>query len=183
MELKQYLKLIQKNITFIGILTIVGLILGLYSAKLLPSGYKQSQVFFVTQSTADESPNTLYKQDRALNYTDSAVSIIQSDDFLLSAQISQSTVEVKKLAPQVIKITLTSQSREKSTQDLSTILLRFNEKTEQILQSKTIQLTPIGIAPTPVFFALNSKILAIFGALIGFISSAAILALTSYFKL
>ncbi len=183
MELKIYIKLIQKNLIFIGILTVIGIVLGFYVAGFLPSGYKQNQTLFVSETEKNETPNPLLKQDRALNYTDSAVSIIQSEDFLLSAQITNSQIEAKKLAPQVIKITLTSQSAEISKQDLSTIILKFNEKTQQLLGDKSIQLIPIGPTPTPNHFALNNKILASFGALIGIISSAAILALVSYLKL
>lgn len=183
MELKTYLKIIKKNLIFISIFAVIGVILGFYSTNFLPSGYIQNQTLFVSDTGKYENPNSTIKQDKALNYTDSAVSIIQSEDFLLSAQITNSKIEVKKLAPQVIKITATSQSAEISRQDLLSSVEKFNEKTQQLLGDKSIQLTPIGSTPTPTYFALNNKILATFGALIGIISSAAILALVSYLKL
>lgn len=183
MELKQYLKLIQKNIIFICILAALGAFLGFYSAGFLPSGYRQSQTFFVSESAKNENPESSFKQERVLNYTDSAVSIIQSEDFLLSLQVSQSKIEAKKLASQVVQLTSTNQSAEKSKQDLLIVVSKFNEKTEQLLGDKSIQLAPIGIAPEPAYFALSNKILPIFGASIGIIISAAILALVSYLKL
>lgn len=183
MELNIYLKLIKKNFIFIIIFAVVGTLLGFYSTGFLPSGYSQNQTFFVSETEIEKNPSLLTNQDKALNYTDSAVSIIQSEDFLLSAQITNSQIEAKKLAPQVIKLTSISHSSETSKQDLSTAVLKFNEKTQQLLGNKSIQLTPIGPAPNPTYFALNSKILAMFGATIGIISSAAILALVSYLKL
>ena len=183
MEFKVYLKIIKNNVIFIGIFTVIGVILGFYSAGFLPSGYRQNQTLFVSETEKDEDPAPLFRQDKALSYTDSAVSIIQSEDFLLSAQITNSQIEAKKLAPQVIKITVTSQSAETSRQDLSTSILKFNEKTQQLLGDKSIQLIEIGPTTIPTHFALNNKILASFGALIGIVSSAAILALVSYLRL
>jgi capsular polysaccharide biosynthesis protein len=183
MEFKIYLKIIKNNFIFISIFAVIGMLLGFYSANFLPSGYRQNQTFFVSETKKDGESSLLSKQDKASVYTDSAVGIIESEDFLLSAQILNSQIEAKKLAPQVIKITVTNQSAEISKQDLSTAISKFNEKTQQLLGDKSIQLVPIGPTPAPTHFALNTKIMASFGALIGIISSAAILALLSYLKL
>lgn len=181
MEFKQYLKIFQKNFIFIAILVISGLALGFYSSRILPSGYRQSQVVFVSD-TQSNNPDFAQKQDRAINFTDSASSIIPSEDFLNSISISQTSVEVKKLAPQVLKITTASQSAEKSRQDLENIISKFNEKTENFIGDKDIQLKPVGVTPEPTHFALSMKVLGVFGALIGFIASISIISLATYFK-
>lgn len=181
MEFKQYIKLIQKNLAFIAILIFVGLFLGLYSSRFFPSSYRQSQVLFVSD-TQSINPEFNKNQERAINFTDTAASIIPSEDFLNSIQISQTSVDVKKLAPQVLKITTSSQSASKSKQDLETIVLKFNEKTENLTGDKSLQLKPVGVMPGPSHFVLDSKILAIFGAFIGLTVSVSIIALAAYFK-
>lgn len=182
MEANQVIKIVKKNIAFLLILASVGAILGYYSNKLLPSGFKQTRVFFVANSKGQE-PGNFIGQDPAINFTDSAANIIPSPDFLLAAQVSQSAVEVKKLAPQLLRITVTSASPAQSQQDLSTLVASFNDKIPQLTGDDSIQLTPVGVSPQVAYFALNAKILTLFGALLGTISAITILAVFQYLKL
>lgn len=182
MEANQIIKIVKKNIAFLLILASVGAILGYYSNKLLPSGFKQTQVFFVTNSHKQESSNFI-GQDPAINFTDSAANIIPSPDFLVSAQIYQSTVEVKKLAPQLLRITVTSAQAAQSQQDLDALVTGFNAKIPQLTGDDSIQLTPVGASPQAAYFALNAKILTLFGALLGTIVAITIVAVFQYLKL
>lgn len=183
MEPNQYLKILKTNLIFVAILVLVGAFLGFYSSHLLPSGYKQSQVFFVSQILEDKTKSSGFAQPEAVGFTDSAVSILESQDFLLSTQISQSSVEVKKLANQVLKITVSSETEEQSKKDLASLVSNFNDKVSSFLGDNEVQLTPVGSSPQASYFALSSKVLALFGALLGLMSALALLALASYFKL
>lgn len=183
MEAKDYIKIIKKNLIFIILLTGLGAFLGFYSGKFLPSGYKQSQVFFVSQVTQSQDQSSLLTHEQAVSFTDSAQSILQSPDFLLSSQIFQSSVEVKKLANRVLKITVSSQTEERSKKDLGVVVANFNNKVSNFLGNGHLQLTPVGDLPHASYFALDTKILSVVGALLGLISAIAILALANYFKL
>lgn len=181
MEAKELIKIARRNLIFFIIFALVGALVGFYSNKLLPSGYRQSRVLFVTSSKVSE-PNAIIVQDPATNVADSAVSVIPSQDFLLYSQV-KSTVEVKKLAPLVIRITATSHSPEQSQQDLETLISSFNTKISQLRSDASVQLAPVGTNTQASYFAFNSKILTLFGALIGVAAAITILAVSLYLKL
>lgn len=181
MEAKKYLKIIRENVIFLVILVVVGAALGFYSTKLLPAGYLFSQVYFVSSSQPTTSDNI--REDKAITFTDSAVSILESRDFQQAAEITESSVDVKKLAHQVISITVTSNKPAKSQSDLFTLVTNFNVSVADWLGSNSVQLKPVGVPNNPSFFALDKKVMTGFGALIGLIASVSVLAVVRYFKL
>lgn len=183
MELKNLVKLLKQDLYFIVGLVLAGALIGLYSTRFLPATYRQSQVFFISgPEAAGSSQDLFYKEENARNFTDTAVAILQSEEFIKSQ--APIALEARKLAPQVIRITVQSASRENLTSSLENVSASFNQKIASLQEAtRSSRLVPIAKAQEPSFFALNRATISAFGAVLGLIFSILSIALKYYFKI
>lgn len=189
MELKQILKLVRNQAYFVVALIFLGAIIGAQSAKFFPSGYSKSQLFFLTTTQASNQAQNnyfapYYAQENARNFTDTAVALLGSEEFLKEARPAGASVNVRKVAPQLIRITAQSPNPSDLDEPLEQISQVFNQKIAAISQDAyASQLKEVSLPTVPTFFALNAQILAAAGAILGLASSLLVIGLKVYFKL
>ena len=181
MELKEYLKIIKKYLTFIAICAVGGAALGAFSTKFLPKGYNLSQTVFlappqsITQGTYNYEG--FYAQEKARNFTDTAVAILESEDFKSEVTANDQALSVKKLAPQVIRLIAIGQSPASSQDLMAKTINTFNKKFIDL------SLKPIGQSPKPTFQASSRKVYTTAGFVLGLVTAVVVISLKTYFKL
>lgn len=178
---------LKKYFLFIIILSVCGAAIGYNLAKFLPSGYKQTQLFFLTPETAQDQDTNLGKyfiQENSRNFTDTAVAILQSTEFQSEVLKPGQVLTVRKIAPQVIRLTYTHSTLNSDDPKLIDVAGHFNQKIENLLQStSSAQLKPIEQVSEPSFSALNKYVLLAGGFLIGALFAVFIIGLKVYLKL
>lgn len=181
MDLKDYIKILAKNAFFIIILALIGAAVAFSSTGFLKSGYKNETVYFLIISGTGNLDAA--KKIDPTNITDTAVAVLTSPDFLKEASTGSLSIGAKKLAPQVIKLTITSQSPELSKNSQAPVIEKFNQKLAIFVPEASLKLEPLGEEGQSFQQVLNSKILAVFGALVGLLASLVIIAIIRYLKL
>ena len=189
MELKEYIKVFKKYFAFILLVSATGALIAYIQTKSLPSGYSLTQTFYLAGPASLSSDyftyEGFYAQEKARNFTDSAVAILDSDDFKSDVGEGSQNLTVRKMAPQVIRLTASAPNAE-STQKLMTKTINiFNEKSITFADSKfSLSLKPISQKTTqPALSKINKKIVTIFGLLLGFAFATFVVSLKTYFKL
>lgn len=186
MELKNAIDLLKNNIFFLIFFIILGAVIGYQSAQFLPSGYNQSQLFFVTKPQTDQQSDSYegyYSQENARNFTDTAAAILEDSQLLRQSLKDSQTATIRKVAPQVIRITLQSRKKENLAGSINQIAGSFNSKVADLTQSESpISLKPVSQASEISFFALNPLVLSLFGATLAIIAALFIIFLKTYFK-
>ena len=171
MELNQYIKLLKKNTLFILVLSVLGLTLATFMTKSLPSGFGQTQTFYINAPIIqDEENSAFFTQERARNFTDSAVSILESSDFKNEVLLSPGqAISAKKTAPQIIQISSSAQNSNDAQALMQKSVKTFNSKLVQFSQSQSpMQIQPVGQPQNPAEIVVNTKIFSLFCLLLGF---------------
>src|SRR3990167_8112945 len=107
MELKDFLKILKSYLAVIIVLAIVGAAGGFYSTRYFSSGYHHIQDFFLVdpsvQSISVENikSENFFTQEKARDFTDTAIAILESPDFKSENIGTGDELIVRKLAPQV----------------------------------------------------------------------------------
>ncbi len=184
MELRQYIDIIKKNILIITLVTLLGAAVAFYFSLNFQSGYKFEQDFFLlSQGTlADTLQNSYYSAEKAINFTDTAVAILQSPDFANDLDIKGS-VATRKLAPRVIQITTITPDRQSAKTLMGQVVSSFNAKIGKLEPSSTFQINTIGKVPDSKPAGPSPKIVVVFGAAFGFVVSLVAIGLKTYFRL
>ena len=179
-------KILSKYIYLFIPIIILGAVIGAKSAKLLPSGYSQSQLFFLASPQESASQNNYYSpffsQENARNFTDTAAAIIRDEQFLNEVSADHPSVAVQKVAPQLIRITVTSPGANLA-QILDQIPQIYNQKITLLSEGSAATIKAVSPATTPVYFALSGPILAAVGAILGLLFSLIVIGLKVYLKL
>lgn len=187
MELKEYIRILKQNLLTIVIFTGLSVVIGmLYSSKLTP-GYKLEQVFFI-QSISDQSkgqiPSPIAQltdpsaMDEARNFTDTAVALLKSKDLNQSANVS-----VEKVAPQLIKVTVTAQNPNEAKSDMERVAINFNSKIENLIDQNSLQIKAVGSPPEAAANIIDKNIILALSFFIGLTLAVFIISLKNYFKL
>lgn len=180
MQLSNYLKILKKNFVFIVTLTALGAIVAFASTSFIKSGVIFERTLFV-KITETSSNINLRVDVQAL--TDTTVAYLQSTDFLNSTGSDGASVSVRKQAPQVVKLTVTSQSAVTSKEISKAVTSTFNQRVKDLISTAQVELVETGDPNEPAIQVLNSKILAVFGAFLGFTLSLVVMAISQYFKI
>lgn len=188
MELKKFLKIFTENLIFIVMLALGAAITTLMSANFLHSGYSISRVYFVSAPNQTETLqgynfDSFFRGENARNFTDTVVAILESEDFTGQVLEKGAALTTRKLAPQVVRITLSGENPQNLNQDIEKLALRFNMQIAELEGSSSSQLKPIGGVREPAFFALNKPILFVFGFVLGATIALFIIGLKNYFRL
>jgi len=187
MELREYIRLLRKNIGAVIVLVLFGALLSLLISAKLPSGYSQSQTFYIVapKETSREfyDYEGYFGQQKARDFTDTAVVLLGSDDFRREVNISDVSLTARKVAPQVIKLTTTAKSASEAKDALEKTSQSFNQKLVSLAgQDQALQIKPVGQVQPGYFTSPNKKILAVFGASLGFVFAVLVISLKTYFK-
>lgn len=184
MELTKFLKIFKENLAFIVIISLAVAAISTMSASFLPPLYSASRIYFVTGQSQKTSLNeNYYSQENARNFTDTAVAVLQSTDFAAQVVKTGDSLTVRKLAPQLIKITISAKNPSDLNANITSIASNFNNKIAQLEGSPSSQLAPIGQIGKPTFFALNKPILFAFGLILGSALAIFIVGVKNYFRL
>jgi len=179
MELKEFIRLFKKNALAVIFFILIGLVLSILISAKLPSGYNQSQTFYIVEPKENAGDfydyEGYYGQQKARDFTDTAVAILQSENF--------PNLTVRKVAPQVIKLTATAESADESENLLDRVKGSFNQELVSLSgQDQALQIRPIGQVQPASFVSPNKKLLAVFGASLGFVFGVLVVGLKTYFK-
>ena len=187
MEFKEYLKFFKKNIGILLLLVVLGVVLALVITYKLPSGYSQSRLFYIVgpkttaQTTYDYEG--YYAQQKARDFTDTAVAILESPDFTAEVGISSVSLSVRKVAPQVLRLTAVAKDAREAEDAIEKISQSFNLKLVDLAgYDPALKIKPIGKAQPSYFSSPNKKILGVFGGMLGFIFGILVVGLKVYFK-
>ena len=179
MELVEFLKFFKKNALAVIFFVFAGLVLSVLLSAKLPSGYSQSQTFYIVEPWKNAGAfydyEGYYGQQKARDFTDTAVAILQSENF--------PNLTVRKVAPQVIKLTATAESADESENLLDRVKGSFNQELVSLSgQDQALQIRPICQVQPASFVSPNKKLLAVFGASLGFVFGVLVVGLKTYFK-
>lgn len=196
MELKEYLKIIKKNLLLIAIVTLLSLLIGNFASKKLESGFRLEESFILLQANQPGGSNTqigqqiesadfsgYYAQEKARNFTDTAVAIFQNPDFSNHLTSPGAVISAQKLAPQLFKVTITSKNISEAKFDLDFLVLQFNQKLKSLSSQDFLQIAPLGTPKEPFISKFDPKIITTASALLGLTLSLFIIAIKSYFRL
>ena len=190
MDLREFLKIIKQNIIYIVALATFGAVIGFFSADFFGGGYHHSQLFFLSEPSIKASKDQNYRsesfflQEKSRNFTDTAVAILSSPDFQNEILNPQDSLSVRKVGPQVIRLTYISQQPESSNTQLAKAAEAFNTKIQGLAQSSTFaQLKPVAPASAPTYSKLYTQVLFVFGAVLGTAFALFIVSLKNYFRL
>ncbi|MBI3342037.1 hypothetical protein HY024_02855 [Candidatus Curtissbacteria bacterium] len=195
MELNDYLKIIRKNLLFIAVVTIVALLLGNFASKRLKNGFRLEQSFLIVttldQPTSQQTgqPSNSYdysgywEQEKARNFTDTAVALFQNPDFNASLLSPSTSIAVQKTAPQLFKVTISSANISDAKFDLDRLSVQFNQKLKTIAPQDSLQIIQVGTPQEPTLSKFDPKIITAASALLGLTISVILIAIKSYFRL
>lgn len=178
MELNSYLKFFKRFWIFILFCAFLGLVIAISLAKA-PSPYSLTQVFYLSSPkiTASDPSQSFYNQEMVRNFTDTAVAILNSPDFKSRILQPQETFFARKLAPQVIRLTATSQEPQETQVSMKKVIEIFNQRFASPLSLEEIAPQ----APTQRTF--NGKVVALAGFIIGFAFAIFVISTKTYLRL
>lgn len=180
MELKVYLKVFSKYWVLVVVLTLLGAIFGYLYTRLLPSGYRVTQTFFIAPAPAGEfNIEAFHAQEKARNFTDTATAIISSAPFQSQITARGQTITVKKNAPQVLTIS----AHALTADEAKNLMTRAEELFNSRFGSPGATLEEIGPAQTPQTILVTPMIYTLAGAILGFGFAIFVISLKTYFKL
>lgn len=179
MTLTGYIKILKANLLFILIICTVSAIAAYFSTNLLKSGFVDQRTFFLTiNDTAVQDKNNL----DTVGITDTIVAVLASPNLINSQSSRSISIGAKKQAQQIIELTVTSNDPQLSSRTSSQIIDSFNSKINQYVPGHNLQLAQISQDYTPAQRILNSKVLALSGAIFGFLLSALLILIARYLK-
>lgn len=177
MELINYLKLIRQYAAFILICAFTAAVLAYLASDSISSGYKKSQTYFL-------AIDNINQVDNANELTDTAVAVIQSDEFKQESATFMVSFSARKIAPYVIKITFTSQNESSLAYQTQIVEKMFNEKLKSLSQNPPeLRLVPLGAQNQITKTNLNKNVLAVFGIMIGALFAQLVIFAKTYLKL
>lgn len=183
MELKEYLKIITKNAWAILIFAAFGALIAFAISGRASATIQLEQLFFLpAQNVPSQQNSDYYSQERARNFTDTAVAILESPDFAMELT-SPGSLSVRKVAPQVIRLTTSANDHQSAKSRLDESVAAFNSKMQELTSSPSYELKAVGSGPHRTFAQPTKKVATIFGALAGGVFALFVIGLKNYFRI
>lgn len=189
MDINEIFLTLKRNAIFIVIFAIIGGFIGLSSSSIFSSGYQHSGTFFLTEPAVknnieDIRSDNFLQQEKARNFTDTAIAILQSADFQRNAVLPGDSLNVRKKAPQVISLVYSSSNIDEKNSNIFNLVSEFNSIVANLTESTPAsQLKPIGQLGNPLYSSTGKSTLVFAGSLIGVIFAILILSTKNYLKL
>lgn len=184
MELRDFLKIFLKDKGFIIGFAIIGALAAFIFVTKIPQGYSASLLFFLAAQDKEEtSMGSQFAQEKAANFTDTAVSLISSSEFAAKLS-SPANISARKLAPQLIRVTTTANSVAQVQDTISQIAPLFDRQIAS-LQGQNPKVSLVATSQTPPVSSNQPKMVAtvIFGFLLGFLFGLVSAGFKNYFRL
>jgi capsular polysaccharide biosynthesis protein len=188
MEFREYLKILKKNFLLIFILGIAGFLVSFVTVKKLPTGYEKSQLVYVVipKIAQNQTYNFegYFSQEKARNFTDTAIAILESPDFSGEILTPGEALNIRKVAPQVIRITAVANDSQSADSLITKTITGFNQKMFALTnEDQQPQIKLIGKSQPAVFTGQNPKIITAFGFLAGVFFAIFVISLKTFLKL
>lgn len=177
MEFKLYLKPFKKHFLFIIFLSFLGALVAFVLTSAV-SGWRVEQLFYLaTKATPPEATEAaFFNLENARNFTDTSVALAEKELTTLSAR----DITVRKVAPQLIRVSLTTADSETALSQIKKVPELLNPQVAS-LTNGTLTLSPIA-DPQITQTRLNKVIVSVFGFMIGTIFAIFTIGLAIYFK-
>lgn len=189
MELKKYLQIAKENALFLIAIILIGALSAYFTAPHINSGYRAQSIFYLTNQAQEASASQSYNfggyflQSTAINATDTAIAILESANFQSQLKNSGAATTIKKVAPQVIEITVISKDPDVPKSQIESIPGVFNAKMKELNSvGSALTLSPISNQINVSYYSLNSKVVALAGLVIGAVFAFLILGLKTYLE-
>ena len=187
MELKDYIQTFKKYTVFILILTAIGGLLAFVITSNIKPGYALSQTFFISSPASTEETNLsqnpdYFAQEKARNFTDTAVAILDSQDFKSLTVKEGQSLSVRKLSPQVIRLTTTSANPQETKTLMQKIPQEFNSKLSTLQPGSKISIKELAPVGQPSLIQADRRIFTLGGLALGFTLAIFALSLKLYLK-
>lgn len=188
MELRQYLKILRKNLALIIVFGGAGALIAFFLTLKLPSGYSQRSLFYLvpplTASPTSYNFEGYYAQEKARNFTDTAVAILESADFTQKVVESNQSLSVRKVAPQVVRLSAFAPSGEAARLLIEKAASRFNQELNNLSgQADSLKIVPIDSQRSSNYSSPNRLVYLLSGFLGGFLFALLAIGLKVYFRL
>lgn len=189
-ELTQYWKAIKKILPIVLPLAAVGLVAGVAYSLTLPKSYVASTTLYVFRTTGNIAPTTYdydgyYAQQAAQSYTDTVVGLLKTSDIASqAASIASSSsdaqsilagVSAKKVAPQLISLSVTRASSDQAKADLVALAKAVSQRSasfsDQFGRTYKVEMVngqPI-LEPASTSLPFNVLLGLVGGAVVGFV--------------
>lgn len=168
----------------------LGAVFGASSTKFFSSGFQHQRSYFLIDPTVErqvpENPNSesFSLQEKSRNFTDTAVAILDSIDFKSEVLENGDSLQVRKVAPQIIRLTLISNTSDPNFQKLEKVTNSFNLKIQNLTESTpSSMLKAIGPANSPVYSSFSRPILSAFGSILGVTFALLVIGLKNYYRI
>lgn len=166
---------------------IAGLAISFFVSTKANYPYKQTQLIFL-QTQGDESATAqnysgYYAQEKARNFTDTAVSILNSSDFQTEIRANTVSIDAKKLSPQLIRLTASTSHSQDQSVGLNQTIETLNSKIKNITGQNFIEAKSLSAPSQITYSAPDKKVIALAGLLAGFIFALCTISARVYFKL
>lgn len=184
MELKVYLEILKKYQIFIILTVIFSALMAFIIAAKTPQLYTASQTFYIlvpqSQETQEYQYEGFFAQEKAAKVTDTAVAILDSQDFKSQITGQNQSITIRKLAPQVIRLTAASQNQEDPQRLIEKTIASFNSQ----FSEQSISLKGVASIPNPTLKnKIDKQIITAAGSVFGLLFALLIISFKSYFKL
>lgn len=191
MEFKLYLKVAKRYWLFIVAASLAGALLATFAVSKMPQSYVLTQTFFITpapvQNFAQYHFEAYYAAEKARNFTDTAVAILNSADFGGQVVAGGQTLQVRKLAPQVIQIKAVAANPNEAKQLMARTVNTFNTKFifGQPLPADpgSFGLKEVAPAGEPIRQLVKRQVASAAGLVLGLAFAVFVVSLKSYFKI
>ena len=189
MELREYLKILKKYLLFIIIWMLLGALLAVIVVKSTGRGTSWQQNFLVvvpSEPLSVSGQNFRYEgyfaQEKAANFTDTAVAVLTSVDFTGPFLPAGYSLSSRKVAPQLVRITAVGVSEAETKRLIAEAAGRFNQKMAEWQSPSPPRLVAIAQDPKPASAPPRKVVVSVFGAVVGTTFALTIIALKTYFR-
>lgn len=186
MEFKGYLKILKAHIAIIVVFMISGLVTSLLVSTNTNYPYKQTQLIFLqtqaSELTPDQNYYGYYAQEKARNFTDTAVSIVNSSDFQADNK-NKVALDAKKLSPQLIRLTTSASNSQDQSFAINQTIEALNSKIKMVTGQNYIEAKPLTLPSQAIYSAPDKKVMAAAGLMAGLIFALSTISAKTYLKL
>lgn len=186
MELEKFIKIFKKDLLVLIICVSLGLAAALIFSGLQKDGVTVQQTFYITSrispNTANDIYDGFYREERLRNFTDTAVSLLQTPDLFEGTDLGV-VVSTRKLSPQLIRITVKAATSQSATAAIQSTTLAFNTKMESLEKNSPLVLEPISNSPQIQKTGTNQVLMAASGLGAGLILGIFLVSTKFYLKL
>src|SRR3989344_2661156 len=146
MDIRDYFQILKKNLAFIIFLAVLGAMIAYLLTSHFVGGERvQKHYLLVQEQLSISGPDGLLIYQEPVDFTDSAVAILETYDFKVQILKNQENLIVKKEAPQVLNLQAHAGQKERADEIIRAAVVNFNEKVADIFgQNNQIRLEEIG---------------------------------------